>query len=117
MQDRVLADLFAWLESPARTARNLEVQIQADAIIIESLQRQLTNQTQQLEVARNETRSVQTQLTNDLNASNALINDLQSSLSTYMILTYIALIIAAIAMIGTILTLRKRTISEPKNIG
>ncbi len=117
MQDRVLADLFAWLESPARTVRNLEAQIQADAIIIESLQRQLTNQTQQLEVARNETRSVQTQLTNDLNASNALINDLQSSLSTYVILTYIALIIAAIAIIGTILTLRKRMISEPKKIG
>jgi pimeloyl-ACP methyl ester carboxylesterase len=86
MQDRVLADLFAWLESPARTVRNLEAQTKADAIIIESLQRQLTNQT------------------NDLDASNALIDVLQSSLSTYVTLTYIALIIAAIAIIGTILT-------------
>jgi pimeloyl-ACP methyl ester carboxylesterase len=117
MQDGVLADLFAWLESPVRTVRNLEAQIQADAIIIEGLQIQLTDQTQQLEVARNETRFVQTQLTNDLNTSNALINDLQSSLSTYVLLTYIALIIAAIAIIGAILTLRKRMISEPKKIG
>jgi len=96
MQDRVLADLFAWLESPERTVRNLEAQIQADAIIIEGLQGQLTDQA------------------NDLDASNALIDDLQSSLSTHMTLTYIALIIAAIAMIGTILTLRKRVTSEPK---
>jgi alpha-beta hydrolase superfamily lysophospholipase len=117
VQDRVLADLFAWLESPARTVRNLEAQIQADAIIIENLQRQLTIQTQQLEVARNETRSVQAKLTNGFNASNALINGLQSYLSTYMILTYIALIIATIAILGTILTLRKRIMSEPKNIG
>jgi len=86
MQDRVLADLFDWLESPERTVPDLEAQIQADAIIIEGLQRQLTNQT------------------NDLTASNALIDDLQSSLNTYMTLTYIALIIAAIAIIGTILT-------------
>jgi len=90
MQDKVLADLYAWLESPARTVRNLEAQIQADAI--------------QLEAARNETRSVYTKLTNDLNSSNALINDLQASLSTYEALTYIALTIAAIAIIGTILT-------------
>jgi uncharacterized protein YoxC len=34
-----------------------------------------------------------------------------------MILTYIALIIAAIAIIGMTLTLRKRIIYEPKNIG
>lgn len=96
IQDRVLADLFAWLESPARTVRNLKEQIQADAIIIEGLQRQLTSQT------------------NDLGALNALIDDLQSSLSTHMTLTYIALIIAAIVMMGTILTLRKRVKSEPK---
>jgi pimeloyl-ACP methyl ester carboxylesterase len=86
MQDRVLADLYAWLESPERTVRDLEAQIQADVIIIEGLQRQLTDQT------------------NDFDASNALIDDLQSSLSTYVTLTYIALIIAAIAIIGTILT-------------
>jgi pimeloyl-ACP methyl ester carboxylesterase len=90
MQDKVLADLYAWLESPARTVRSLEAQIQADAM--------------QLEAARNETRSVHTKLTNDLNASNDLINDLQASLSTYEALTYIALTIAAIAIIGTILT-------------
>jgi pimeloyl-ACP methyl ester carboxylesterase len=96
IQDRVLADLFAWLESPARTVRNLEEQIQADAIIMEGLQGQLTDQA------------------NDLDALNALIDDLQSSLSTYATLTYIALIIAATAVIGTILTLRKRVTSEPK---
>jgi pimeloyl-ACP methyl ester carboxylesterase len=93
MQDKVLADLFAWLDSPERTVRSLEAQIQVDAI--------------QLEAARNETRSVETRLTNDLNTSNALINDLQSSLSTQVILTYIALVIAAMAMIGTTLTLRR----------
>jgi pimeloyl-ACP methyl ester carboxylesterase len=96
IQDRVLADLFAWLESPARTVRDLRAQIQADAIIMEGLQRQLTDQI------------------NDLDASNALIDDLQVSLSTYVTLTYIALIIAAIALIGTILTLRKRNTSEPE---
>ena len=92
MQDGVLADLYAWLESPERTVRSLEEQIQADAIIIEGLQGQLTDQT------------------NELDASNALIDDLQSSLRTYVTLTYVALIVAAIAMMGTILTLRKRII-------
>ncbi|HEX9916028.1 MAG TPA: alpha/beta fold hydrolase [Candidatus Bathyarchaeia archaeon] len=96
MQDRVLADLFAWLESPERTVRDLEAQIRADAMIMAGLQGQLTSQT------------------NDLGALNALIDDLQSSLSTHMTLTYIALIIAAIVMMGTILTLRKRVKSEPK---
>ena len=114
MQDRVLADLFAWLKSPARTVRILEAQIQADAMIMESLQVQLTNQTQllttQLEVARNETRSVQTQLSNDLSASNALINDLQNSLSTYVTLTRTRIVIlVAIALVCFILIPRLRS--------
>jgi hypothetical protein len=115
IQDRVLADLHAWLMSPERTVRSLEAQAQADAIIIENLQIQLTNQTQRLEAARDEDLSIQTKLTNDLNNQNTLINDLQASLNIYMILTYIALITAAIAITGTILTLRKRMIAEPEH--
>ena len=97
MQDKVLTDLHAWLTSPARTVRGLEAQIQADAITIESLQKQLGE-------ASKEIRSIQTQLTNELQASNTIISELQSSLSTHATITYIALIIATIAVIGTILT-------------
>ncbi len=97
MQDRVLADLHAWLENPARTVRKLEAQVQADATTMESLQRQL-------EEARNNTSSIQSRLTDDLDASNTQINDLRSSLGTHAILTYVALITAAIAIMGPILT-------------
>jgi len=93
MDDRVLADLYAWLESPARKVHSLEAQIQTDTMIMGGLQRQLTDQA------------------SDLDASNALIDELRSSQSTYVALTYLALIIAATATIGTILTMRRLTTS------
>ncbi len=112
IQGKVLADLYAWLADPTRTVRNLNAQTRADAMIIEGLQKQMTVQTQllskQLDEARNVTMSVQTKLTNDLSASKSLINSLQSSLSTYSIFTYIAIIVAAIALIGMTLQLCAR---------
>jgi len=100
MQEGVLADLHAWLTSPERTVRSLEARTTADAATIEALQRQLADQAQLL-----------TEQQEAANASDALITDLQSSLGTYAALTYAALITAAAAIIGTILT---RAAPHPK---
>lgn len=127
ISENVLADLYAWLQSPARSVRYLKVQIQTDAQTIGNLQSQLANQTQllteQLQTARNETKAIQTALTGDLNAANNRISNLlntvteletrnsqvQTALNTFMTLTYITLIIAIATILFEVLVLRRRS--------
>jgi hypothetical protein len=120
VQDRVLADLHAWLISPERTVSKIIAQAESDAIVIESLQLELTLQTQQfskqLEQALNETEIAHIKFKKELDAQFALISNLQDSLSVYMILTYVALITAVITIVTMILILRKYVLSDPKNI-
>lgn len=111
IQEKVLADLQVWLMSPSRTVHDLNAQIRANTKTIDGLEIQLNNQTQllftKLDATQNETCTLQAKLTNDLNAQNVVLKDLQSSLNKYTIITYAALGIASISIIRSIMIQHK----------
>jgi alpha-beta hydrolase superfamily lysophospholipase len=121
IQEKVLGDLFAWLQSPTRNVQYLKAQLRTTNDTIANLQSQLNNQTrlftEQLQAARNETQAIRTRLAGDLDTANSRINDLerrntelQTALNTSTTLTYIAITIATIAVIiGLSQVVKRRT--------
>jgi hypothetical protein len=108
MQDYVFQDLEAWLKDPARKVRNLNSQLQTAEHIIEELRVQLDElnsefdqQTCELENQVTELQSESTDMQNTITELERHNMELQSALNSAKNLTYIALVVALIAVMSS----------------